>query len=384
VEYSLTRVSVKDLTRDNTTPVPWRFIVFNFLFSRLWILVVAGLSMLVINEGQFHVASRSALDWLNQWDTRWYLSIIRQGYSYHPGMQSNVAFFPLYPMLVRVLSLGGALDHRIAGYLVSLGALFIATVALWKLARLDLGDEAEADRCIQFLLFAPPGVFFSSIYPESLFLASLVGSLYFARTQRWLLAGLCGYAAGLTRTVSVLLAIPLVLEYLLQQRGRFDLRRAETWQVLLCCSLPALGLLTYMGYLGWVFGDPFASSNAQAVWARHLNWPWFPFFHLNHYDPFYRTWFVCFAIVAAALFILGLWWRLRPSYLVLLFIFMLIYLSSNRLESLPRYMSVLFPFYFVLALIARKWPNLTTPLFVASGGLQALSVILFVNGYWFT
>ncbi|HUJ72186.1 MAG TPA: hypothetical protein VLZ30_08065, partial [Verrucomicrobiae bacterium] len=98
---------MNDLTRDIPAPVPWRFIVFNFLFSRLWILVVAGLSLLVIREGQFPVASRSALDWLNQWDTRWYLSIIRQGYSYHPGMECNVAFFPLYPMLVRLLSLGG-------------------------------------------------------------------------------------------------------------------------------------------------------------------------------------------------------------------------------------------------------------------------------------
>ena len=375
---------MNNLTRDITTPVPWRFIVFNFLFSRLWILVVAGLSVLVINEGKFHGVSSSALDWLNHWDAAWYLSIIRGGYSYRPGMQCNVAFFPLYPMLARLLSMGGALDYRVIGYLVSLGALFIATVVLWKLARLEFGNEIDANRCVQFLLFTPPGVFFSSIYPESLFLASLVGSLYFARTQRWLLAGLCGYAAGLTRTVSILLAIPLVMEYLLQQRGRFDLKRAETWRVLLCCSLPALGLVTYMAYLGWAFGDPLASSKAQAVWARHLNWPWAPFFHLNYYEPFYGIWFVCFAIVAAGLLILGLWWRLRPTYLVLLCIFTLVYLSSNRLESLPRYLSVLFPLYFVLALLTKKWPNLTAPLFASSGGLQALSVILFVNGYWFT
>ena len=77
-------------------------------------------------------------------------------------------------------------------------------------------------------------------------------------------------------------------------------------------------------------------------------------------------------------------WRLRPTYLLVLLVFALICLSSNRLESLPRYLSVLFPFYFILALLTKKWPSVTTPLLIVSGVLQAISVVLFVNGYWFT
>jgi len=227
-------------------------------------------------------------------------------------------------------------------------------------------------------------VFFSSIYTESVFLLCLVSTLYFTRTQRWLLAGLCAYAAALTRVVGLLLVIPLVCEYVLQRRGKLSLRSPSIWRVLVCCALPGLGFLTYVGYLDWAFGEPLAFLKAEAVWGRHLAWPWVPFFHLSHYDPFYRIWFVCFATLGVGLFILGLWWRRRPTYLVLLCIFTLICVSSNRLESLPRYLSVLFPFYFVLALLTRKWPNLTAPLFAVSGGLQALSVILFVNGYWFT
>jgi Gpi18-like mannosyltransferase len=374
---------VNDLTRDNTTTVPWHFIVFNFLFSRLWILVVAGLSLLALNHGKFFSNPHSILDWFNQWDAGWYLDIVRHGYNYLPGKESNIAFFPMYPILVRVLTCGGNIDDRLVGYLISHAALFVATVMLWKLAVLEIGDERSANHSVQFLLLTPVGVFFSSIYTESIFLAWLVSTLYFARTQRWLLAGLCAYAAALTRVVGLLLVIPLVCEYVLQRREKLSLRSPSIWRALVCCALPGLAFLTYVTYLGWTFGEPLAFLKADVVWGRKLAWPWAAFFHLNR-EPFYRIWFVCFAIMAAGLLILGFWWRLRPTYLVLLCVFTLISLSSNRLESLPRYLSVLFPYYFVLALLTKKWPNLTTPLFVVAGGLQVLSVILFVNGYWFT
>jgi hypothetical protein len=113
-------------------------------------------------------------------------------------------------------------------------------------------------------------------------------------------------------------------------------------------------------------------------------WPWVPFFHLHHYSLPYSIWFVCFAIVAAVLFLVAVRWRLRPTYLLVLAIFTTICLSSSRLESLPRYLSILFPFYFVLALMTKKWPNLTGPLFMVFGGLQVMTTILFVNGYWLT
>jgi hypothetical protein len=38
------------------------------------------------------------------WDAGWYLEIIQHGYSYHgPGVAASVAFFPLYPMSLRLM-----------------------------------------------------------------------------------------------------------------------------------------------------------------------------------------------------------------------------------------------------------------------------------------
>src|SRR5947199_1053148 len=39
----------------------------------------------------------------SRWDAGWYLEIAQNGYSFTPGKQSDVAFFPLYPNLIRLL-----------------------------------------------------------------------------------------------------------------------------------------------------------------------------------------------------------------------------------------------------------------------------------------
>jgi hypothetical protein len=184
--------------------------------------------------------------------------------------------------------------------------------------------------------------------------------------------------------VGLLLVVPLACEYFLQNRHNPNRSRAGVWRALICFAAPVLGFLTYVLYLNWAFGEPLAFLKAEAVWGRRLVWPWVPFFHLHHYDRPYAIWFVSWAIVAAVLLVLAVRWRLRPTYLLVLAMFTTICLCSSRLESLPRYLSVLFPFYFVLALMTKKWPSLAGPLFAVFGGLQAMSTILFVNGYWLT
>ncbi len=38
------------------------------------------------------------------WDSGWYWTIARHGYRYNAGGQSSIAFFPLYPLLMRGLA----------------------------------------------------------------------------------------------------------------------------------------------------------------------------------------------------------------------------------------------------------------------------------------
>ncbi len=245
------------------------------------------------------------------------------GLHVHAGdSDSNVVFFPFYPVLVRLLTFGGAVDDRLVGYLVSNVALFFAIVLLWKLAVFEMRDESCSKHVVQFLLFNPMTVFYSSIYTESLYLLCLVSTLYFTRTQRWLAVAVCAYAAALCRVVGLLLVVPLAAEYFLQNRRNLSWRSAGIGRALIACAAPALGFLTYVAYLNWTFGEPLAFLKSERpLGGRRLTWPWLAFFHLHRYERFYGIWFFGFCVMAIDLFILAVRWRLRPTYLVIFVVF---------------------------------------------------------------
>ena len=98
-----------------------RDVILPFVASRLALIVIAwlGFHLLQIplkgnkweveNDGYVHrIAghlSADAYPFVNmwaRWDSGWYLDIAEHGYSFVPGKQSNVAFFPLYPDLIRL------------------------------------------------------------------------------------------------------------------------------------------------------------------------------------------------------------------------------------------------------------------------------------------
>ena len=83
-------------------------------------------------------------DTFTRYDSGWYYGIARTGYDAGPaiaGGRSNIAFFPVYPLLMRYV---GRLFGRAPGdvYLGGIAVAWIcfalAMVALYSLARLDL------------------------------------------------------------------------------------------------------------------------------------------------------------------------------------------------------------------------------------------------------
>src|SRR5215813_6126646 len=83
------------------------------------------------------------LPWVDmwiRWDSRWYQRIATEGYSYSPIDQSSVAFFPLYPLLIRAVSLLG-IDPFIAGILITAVSGFLA-VCLFQRWAAKVAPEA--------------------------------------------------------------------------------------------------------------------------------------------------------------------------------------------------------------------------------------------------
>jgi hypothetical protein len=202
-----------------------------------------------------------------RWDSVWFMQIAADGYD----GGAREAFFPLYPLLVRIAGapLGSTL---IGGALASTALLGLALVLLHRLVCLD-HDRAVARNAVLVTALVPMSFFFSAVYSESLFLALSIGAVYAARRERWAWAGALGLLAATTRSAGVLLLIPLAMIYLWDVR-RPSLRAMRPLRAdALWLALVPLGLASYCGFLALAGHDALAPFRAQEVWFRSFAGP---------------------------------------------------------------------------------------------------------------
>jgi hypothetical protein len=202
---------------------------------------------------------RPILASLTAWDGVYYLSIARSGYHVGPvnGPYPDTAFFPLYPLLIRVAAPFAGGDVALAGVLVANLAFLGALGLVYALARRRV-EPAAALLTAVLVTLQPGAVAFGTAYSDSLFLLLTVATFLAAERGQRGVAGACAGLAALTRLPGALLFVPLLIMF-----ARQDRRPRASW---LWALGGPLGLLAFCAYLGVVTGDPLASFNAQAVW----------------------------------------------------------------------------------------------------------------------
>ncbi|MGH2936176.1 MAG: hypothetical protein ACRDL2_16925, partial [Gaiellaceae bacterium] len=144
-----------------------------------------------------NVEHAHALGPLSAWDGKWYRMVASSGYLLVPGRQSDPAFFPFYPVLVR----GGhavGLGYSASALLLANLGFFAALVAFHALTGELLG-RSTARRATMYLAVFPFGYAFSLEYPESIVLALIAASALAALRGRWALAAAAAAAAALAR-----------------------------------------------------------------------------------------------------------------------------------------------------------------------------------------
>src|SRR5215212_5750567 len=243
----------------------WKFILTTFVLSRLFFFGVGIVAAGSLPWVPVHTAPE-APDFLvpwSRWDGVYYLYIADEGYDV--AFPDRMAFFPLFPMLMR---LGAALGGPTAlwGVLVSLIATFCALYFVYRIAEKHWGLKVARNAVLTFAFF-PTAFFLNAVYSEALFVAFAAGSYWAAYVRReLLLAGLLGALTAATRNSGVLLLIPLVYLWL---RNRSEFGWRGPWQL----ALVPVGLLGYMIFLWYKFGDPLMFANGQTSWGRELTNP---------------------------------------------------------------------------------------------------------------
>lgn len=159
------------------------------------------------------------------WDSEFYLSIATVGYD-DPAVRPvsipngntwsmNYAFFPFYPLAMSVvrapltlMDLSPIGASALAGVIISLLGTLAGMYALYHLTKDELGEDG-ALRSVFYLLIFPSAFFLAQVYTEGLFIGLAFSALVFVKRKQLLIAAVLAVLATWTRSVGVLLAIPL-------------------------------------------------------------------------------------------------------------------------------------------------------------------------------
>ena len=320
-----------------------------------------------------------------RFDALWFLRIADGGYRLQDG---SAAFFPLYPIGVRALSvlLGGR--PFAAATLLSNAAFLGALVLTYLLTTSELSERTARTTVLLMCVF-PTSYFFLMPYSESLFLFLALLALWSARRGRWALAGAAGALAALTRSVGIVLAPALLVEALHQRAER----RGSPWPGVAAAAATGAGLLAYLAYWGIRSGEWLAPITRQANWERTFSFPvatlWngtstaFRYLGESNGGYWLLDWLILVPMLAASVYA---FMRLRPAYSVYLWGGLLIPLTfvfeGRPLMSMPRFVLPLFPAFWGLALGLQRWRIPRTAALAAGAVGLGVLCILTVNWYY--
>ncbi len=307
-----------------------------------------------------------------KWDSQWYVQIARDGYWFQPLGQSNVAFFPLYPLSMRLVSRFVHENYVLAGFIVSNLAFFLALIYLYRLAELELGNRTAARCAIFYLALFPTAFFFSSVYTESLYVMLSIATMYYARRHQWLGAAVAGLLAAATRNLGVLLWALVMWEWMRYHgwqitrfyrlsawRNLLNAFRHHWHEWLLIAAIP-LGMLLYIAFLKTTFDRPFAFIEVQAAWGRQNIGPVAVLLRELRAlatSEFNQGGLSRLLNVGAVLAVLAtvpfIWHKLGEGYAIYVLILILVPISSAA-QSVIRYVLPLFPVFIMLGWWGRR------------------------------
>ena len=231
-----------------------RFAVQVYLSTRVLLLVLAGVNIPLQHYG--------FKEELTNWDGYWYVATAQHGY---PAAvlhtQTNLGFFPLYPMCIWLVHRLPFLSAAAAGVVIAEVGGLVATLLIERLAQGWWGPGGARRAVVIFCVF-PGSVVFSMAYSEGILIPLVAGCLLALQQRKWIVAGVLASLAtavgpdGLP--VIIVCAVAAALAYRRAGDDRESARGALFAPLLSVVGVGGFGLFLW----AWT-GSPFASLVAQ-------------------------------------------------------------------------------------------------------------------------
>lgn len=251
---------------------------------------------------------------------------------------------------------------------VVVSAASLATVLLLHTAARRWTTNPHAPRlAVAVLLLSPASIFLWLYYSEGLFLALSIAALLTADRDRHLTAGLLGAGVAATRTIGILIALPL----LLAAWHHPDRRRR------LYAAVPFAGLAAVMAAQHLQAGNALAFRHTSTLWGCTTTLPWQTLIdrvHLTIVGGHFGVTFV--ADLGTVVVCVALAWHARrstiPRHVQLWGALMIATpLCSGLLFSWSRYMLAAWPAAIALGQLLTTRPRTTRVLLTVAAGIVA-------------
>ncbi|MEW2625066.1 glycosyltransferase family 39 protein [Streptomyces sp. NPDC048106] len=324
----------------------------------------------------------------HSWDSRWYLHIAARGYGHkmwitpEGAVQTDWAFFPLYPALIRALTAALPLTPGQAALLVAWLAAGVAAYGVYVIGHLLYG-RGVATALVGLWAVMPHAVELTIAYTESLFAALAVWSLYCVLKGRWLWAGALAALAGLARPSGFAVAVAVAVAAACEAGRRRGRVPGTLWAG---AVLAPLGFLGYVLWVGSRVGDLFGGYfRVQSAWGSRFDFgvgsARFVRALLLHGGGVVYT--VALLVVATGLLLFALLCLDRAPLVLVVFAGVLLLLvvgGSGSFSSKPRFLLPAFPLLIPVArALARTWRARPVQAALVYGALTLTSV--FVGAY---
>ncbi len=286
---------------------------------------------------------KSGWELFSHWDGKWYTQIANLGYSYaNDGQQHSVAFYPLFPLLIRgLMTLGMRADA--AGVLINslafLGALVL--VYFWVEERYDAG---AAKWTTAVLTWCPFSLFCTVIYTEGLFLFLTASALRAFERGEYIWVAVWGALTTATRGPGVALIPAFLLVAWREKRPPL---------AYVAAFAGAIGFFSFILYCAISFGDALAFFHVQKGW-QHPGW----------FNILSKALKLQIAAISKIVMIFGsgylLWFfRKRLTSIVLIYGFcsLALLVNSGALTSVHRYAYGIVPLSIALGLLLESKPR---------------------------